>query len=161
IHDIGMEQGVTYAVMELLEGQTLGQRMRQGALDWRQALEIGKAIADGLATAHAKGIIHRDIKPANIFLTVDGGVKILDFGLVRLQTPTPPPQPGAPGPDTQPGIVLGTVAYMSPEQARGHLADERSDIFSFGCVLYQMVLGRHPFIGPTSADTMAAILHDP
>jgi serine/threonine protein kinase/Flp pilus assembly protein TadD len=161
IHDIGTEQGLTYAVMELLEGQTLRHRIRQGILDWSEAVDIAKGIADGLAAAHAKRIIHRDIKPENIFLTTDGGVKVLDFGLARLQTKSAPPPTGEPLLETLPGTVLGTVAYMSPEQVRGQLADERSDVFSFGCVLYEMLLGRAPFLGPTAPDTMAAILHEP
>src|SRR5262249_8846357 len=112
IHDIGTEHGFTYAVMELLEGQTLGGRLRQGVLDWRSALALATSLADGLAAAHAKGIIHRDIKPENIFLTEDSGVKILDFGLARLETKSTTPQPGIPTLETLPGMLLGTVAYM-------------------------------------------------
>src|SRR5262245_16416351 len=149
IHDIGTEQGLTYAVMELLEGDTLRERIKRGTLDWPPAVEIAKGIADGLAAAHAKGIIHRDIKPENIFLTAGRGVKILDFGLARLQTKGSPLQSGPPGVDTQPGIVLGTVAYMSPEQVRGLPADERSDVFSLGCVMYETILRRLPFLGPS------------
>jgi serine/threonine protein kinase/Flp pilus assembly protein TadD len=161
IYDIGTEQGVTYAVMELLKGQTLGRRMKQGVLDWRRTVEIAIAIAEGLAAAHAKGIVHRDIKPENVFLTEDGGLKILDFGLARLENKNATPMPGVPTLETQPGLLLGTVAYMSPEQVRGMPADGRSDIFAFGCVLYEMVVGRRPFQGPTTADTMSAILHEP
>src|SRR5262249_28094347 len=122
--------------------------------------DIARGIADGLAAAHAKGIIHRDIKPENLFLTTDGAVKVLDFGLARLQAKGGPPPPAVPQLETQPGGVLGTVAYMSPEQVRGQPADERSDVFSFGCVLYEMVLGRPPFLDKSAADTMAAILHE-
>jgi serine/threonine protein kinase/Tfp pilus assembly protein PilF len=162
IHDIGTDQGLTYAVMELLEGQTLGRFLKQQGVDWHRAIEIATAIADGLAAAHAKGIIHRDIKPQNIFLTTDGGVKILDFGLARLESKEAlASQPDHPTLETQPGVLLGTVAYMSPEQLRGQPAEARSDLFALGCVLYEMVLGRHPFAGPTSAATMAAILHEP
>jgi serine/threonine protein kinase/Flp pilus assembly protein TadD len=160
IYDIGTDQGITFAVMELLQGQTLGSRIKQGVLDWRKAVPIATAIAEGLAAAHAKGIIHRDIKPENIFLTADGGVKILDFGLARLEAKHATPQPGVPMLDTQPGLLLGTVAYMSPEQVRGQPADARSDFFAFGCVLYEAVMGRRPFHGPTAADTMAAILYE-
>jgi len=160
IYDIGTDQGVTFAVIELLEGQTLGGRLKLGVIDWRNAVEIATAIADGLAAAHAKGIIHRDIKPENIFLTADGGVKILDFGLARLEARNVTPQPGVPILETQPGLLMGTVAYMSPEQVRGQPADARSDIFALGCLLYEIVMGRRPFLGHTAADTMAAILHE-
>jgi serine/threonine protein kinase/Flp pilus assembly protein TadD len=161
IYDVGTDQDVTFAVMELLQGQTLGRRIKQGVMEWRKAVEIAAAIADGLAVAHGKGIIHRDIKPENIFLTTDGGVKILDFGLARLEAKNATPQPGVPVLETQPGLLMGTVAYMSPEQVRGQPADARSDIFAFGCVLYEMVMGRRPFHGQTPADTMAAILQEP
>jgi serine/threonine protein kinase/Flp pilus assembly protein TadD len=160
IHDIGTEHGLTYAVMELLEGQTLGKRIKSGVIDWRTAVEIATAIADGLAAAHAKGIIHRDIKPENIFLTNDSGVKILDFGLARLENKSAPPPSDVPLLQTQPGLLMGTVAYMSPEQVRGQPADARSDIFAFGCVLYEMVTGRRPFLGQTPADTMSLILNE-
>jgi serine/threonine protein kinase/Flp pilus assembly protein TadD len=160
IYDIGADQGFTFAVMELLEGQTLRSRIKQGLVDWPQAVEVAKGIADGMAAAHAKGIIHRDIKPENLFLTTDGVVKVLDFGLARLQVKGAPMNPEVPQLETQPGVVLGTVAYMSPEQVRGQPADERSDVFSFGCVIHEMVLGRSPFLNKTAADTMAAILHE-
>jgi serine/threonine-protein kinase len=162
IHDYGTEQGVCFAVMELLEGETLRQRLTQAALPWRKAVQIGMAIADGLAAAHAKGIIHRDLKPENVFLTTDGRVKILDFGLARVEAQpsvsvaTGPYQPAI----TEEGEVMGTVGYMSPEQVRGQVADARSDIFALGCVLYEMVSGQRPFARATAADTQAAILHD-
>jgi serine/threonine protein kinase/Flp pilus assembly protein TadD len=161
IYDIGTEAGLTYAVVELLEGQTLGRRLKQGALDWPEAVTIATAIADGLTAAHAKGIIHRDIKPENIFLTAEGGLKILDFGLARLQSGSGPSRSELPTLETQPGMLLGTIAYMSPEQVRGQPADTRSDVFALGCVLYEMVTGRSPFLGQTAADTMAAILNEP
>jgi serine/threonine protein kinase/tetratricopeptide (TPR) repeat protein len=161
IYDVGSEHGLTYAVMELLEGQTLGDRIRTGLLDWRAAAAIATAIADGLAAAHAKGIIHRDVKPDNVFLTNDGGVKVLDFGLARLESTGSAPPSSGPTLETQPGLLLGTVAYMAPEQVRGQPADARSDIFALGCVLYEMVTGRRPFSGQTTADTLAAILHEP
>jgi len=156
IFDVGTDQGVTYAVTELLEGETLRSQLGRAALPWHKAVEIGIAVADGLATAHAKGIIHRDLKPENLFLTSDGRVKILDFGLARW-TPSAPSGPEAPT-LTQEGMIMGTAGYMSPEQVRGTAADARSDIFSLGCVLYEMVAGRRAFSRETSAQTMAAIL---
>jgi serine/threonine protein kinase/Flp pilus assembly protein TadD len=164
LHDIGTEQGTTYVVMELLEGQTLGTRLKQGPLDCRTALAIAVPVAEGLAVAHAKGIIHRDIKPENIFLTTDGGVKILDFGLVRREQKPVPAVGGLSatvGLETEPGMIMGTVAYMSPEQVRGQPADARSDVFSFGAMFHEMLIGWRPFDGPTAADTMAAILNNP
>ena len=144
IHDFVTEQGQTFAVMELLEGETLRRRIDRGAIPWRKAVEIAVAIADGLAAAHAKGIIHRDLKPENIFLTTDGRVKILDFGLARIK-PTSPSGDSPTGtyhPDqTEAGTILGTVGYMSPEQVRGQEADGTSDVFSLGCMLYEMVSG--------------------
>jgi serine/threonine protein kinase/Flp pilus assembly protein TadD len=158
IYDLGTEAGLVYAVMELLEGQTLGGLLKQGPVAWQRAVEIAAAIADGLGAAHAKGIVHRDIKPENVFLTADGGLKILDFGLARLVSR---PVPSLPDVETQPGVLLGTVAYMSPEQVRGQPADPRSDLFALGCLLSEMVTGRRPFFCDTAADTMAAILNDP
>jgi serine/threonine protein kinase/tetratricopeptide (TPR) repeat protein len=162
IYDVGTEQGHTYAVMELLEGQTLGKRLLGRVLDWHEAADIGAAIADGLEAAHAKGIVHRDVKPENVFLTSGGGLKILDFGLARLidKAAPPPGAPELPSLETLPGVVLGTMAYMSPEQVRGQPADARSDLFALGCILYEMVTGRRPFFGETTADTMAAILYE-
>ncbi len=160
IYDIGSERGLTYAVMELLQGQTLRHRLKQSRMAWSQAVGVGKGIAEGLAAAHAKGIVHRDVKPENIFLTDDGGVKILDFGLARLQSREGAAEQGTSLLETQPGMLLGTVAYMSPEQVRGQAADERSDIFSFGCVMYEMVVGRRSFPGESAGETMAAILHE-
>jgi serine/threonine-protein kinase len=162
IHDYGTHGSVIYAVMELLEGETLRDRLSKGPLPWREGVEIGAAIADGLAAAHAKGIVHRDLKPENLFLTGDGRVKILDFGLARVQpvlsnqTETSPYVPAP----TDSGVVMGTVGYMSPEQVRSQPADARSDIFSFGCVLYEMLTGQRAFQRETGAETMTAILHD-
>jgi serine/threonine-protein kinase len=164
IHDYGTDGAVTYAVMELLEGETLRSRLARGPLPWREAVEVGAAVAEGLAAAHAKSIVHRDLKPENLFLTTDGRTKILDFGLARM---TPPPDPDPQGqtgpyvpPETDAGTVMGTVGYMSPEQVRGQPVDTRSDLFSFGCVLYEMVAGRRAFSRETSAETMTAILHN-
>jgi eukaryotic-like serine/threonine-protein kinase len=161
ILDIGEHEGTSYAVMELLEGETLSQRLQGAGVDARKALEIAAAVADGLAAAHARDIVHRDLKPANLFLTRDGVVKILDFGLARTGLLA---DPGAATltATTQPGVVLGTVNYMSPEQVRAESADARSDIFSLGCVLYEMLTGQPPFLQETSAEAMTAILrHHP
>jgi serine/threonine protein kinase/tetratricopeptide (TPR) repeat protein len=157
IYDIGREHDVTYAVTELLEGESLRSRLGRGALGWRKAAEIGIAIADGLSAAHSKGITHRDLKPENIFLTDDGRVKILDFGLARTAAASAAEKAEAPT-VTEQGMILGTIGYMSPEQVRGVPADARSDIFSLGCVLYEMVAGRRAFSRASSAQTMAAIL---
>jgi serine/threonine protein kinase/Flp pilus assembly protein TadD len=162
VFDIGSEHDTTFVVMELLEGETLGRLLKRSTLDWRGALTIGTAAADGLAAAHAKGIIHRDIKPENIYLTTGGGVKILDFGLARLEKASHAPA-GVSATvtfETQHGALLGTISYMSPEQVRGHPADARSDVFAFGCLLYEMVTGKRPFEGDTTADVMAAVLHN-
>ncbi len=160
IHDFGNEAGVEYLVTELLEGETLRQRLKGTPLPWRTAVEIGLSVADGLASAHAHGIVHRDLKPENVFLTFDGRVKILDFGLARLapeKSTETSPTIAAP---TRTGTVMGTVGYMSPEQARGGHADPRSDIFSLGCILYEMATGRRAFFGENPAETLAAILRD-
>jgi serine/threonine protein kinase/tetratricopeptide (TPR) repeat protein len=150
-------------IMELLEGETLRERLGGAALGWRKATEVGAAIADGLGAAHEAGIYHRDLKPSNVFLTADGRVKVVDFGLARLED-------AAPGKDvthaptitrqTDPGTVLGTVGYMSPEQVRGETVDQRSDIFSLGCVLYEMASGQRAFTGDSAVETMNAILKE-
>jgi serine/threonine protein kinase/tetratricopeptide (TPR) repeat protein len=162
IHDYGNEQDCSFAVMELLQGETLRRRLAEGRLPWRKAVDIAIAIAEGLAAAHAKGIIHRDLKPENLFLTADGRLKILDFGLARVDPPANPDaetKPYMPA-HTEAGTVLGTVGYMSPEQVRGLRVDARSDIFSLGCVLYEMVTGQRAFACETAADTSAAILRE-
>jgi serine/threonine protein kinase/Tfp pilus assembly protein PilF len=163
IHDIGREQGVPFAVMELLVGETLRSRLSGSALPWRKAVEIGAAVAEGLAAAHAKGITHRDLKPENIFLTSDGQVKILDFGLARVR-PQLSAQELSSAPtmsmSTEPGTVMGTVGYMSPEQVRGAEVGAPSDLFAVGCVLYEMVAGRRAFGRRSASDTQAAILRD-
>ncbi len=164
IHDIGEERGIRFAVTELLDGETLRERLTRERLAWRKAIEIGVALADGLSAAHAKGIVHRDLKPENVFLTSAGLVKILDFGLARADVAPPADATSAPTAvaslQTEVGSVLGTVGYMSPEQVSGEAADARSDIFSFGCVLYEMLAGRRAFGGESRGQTLAAILRD-
>jgi eukaryotic-like serine/threonine-protein kinase len=162
LHDLGFEDGVSYIVFELLEGHTLRQRLESGAPPRRKCVEWGVQICRGLAAAHASGIVHRDLKPENLWLAADGRVKILDFGLARLTGP-PDEVKGGTEADTRTatdaGLVVGTVGYMSPEQVRGQTGDARSDIFSLGVVLYEMLTGRRAFQAATPADTMAAILH--
>jgi eukaryotic-like serine/threonine-protein kinase len=161
IHDFCAESGHCYVVTELLDGQTLRARLRAVPMAWPEAVAIALAVAEGLAKAHAEGVIHRDLKPENIFLTADGGVRILDFGLARLeQTKARADESTALLYKTREGMTVGTVPYMSPEQVRGGAIDGRSDLFSLGCVLYEMVRGRPPFLGRTSGETMAMILRD-
>jgi len=177
IFDYGNDTGVVYAVMELLDGETLSEKLhppidRQPSaighkpsrgIPIRKAIDYGVQVARGLAAAHDRGIIHRDLKPANIFVTSDGRVKILDFGLAR-QMSAPADTAATEAPtferQTDPGTVLGTSGYMSPEQVRGESGDHRSDLFSFGIVLYEMVAGQRAFRRPTSPETMLAILRD-
>jgi serine/threonine protein kinase/Tol biopolymer transport system component len=160
IFDFGTHYGSAYAVMELLEGETLRERLRHGPLPTRKAVELGQQIADALAAAHEKGIVHRDLKPENLFVTKEERVKILDFGLAKQRTAPKDDVTSAPTerPATEPGTVMGTVGYMSPEQVRGHAADARSDIFSFGAVLYEMLSGARAFKGDSAVETMNAIL---
>ena len=164
VYDIGADaDGAPYVVQELLEGETLRAALASGKLPPRRAVEYAIAIAHGLAAAHEKGIVHRDLKPENLFVTADGNVKILDFGLAKLTEPTgvgiqtnmPTATPG-----TEPGVVMGTLGYMSPEQVRGKPADHRSDIFAFGAILYEMLSGNRAFRGDSAADTMSAILKE-
>jgi len=163
IHHIDTHEGATYIVSELLEGETLRKRMSGTAMAQRRVIDYASQIAHGLAAAHEKGIVHRDLKPDNIFITKDGRAKILDFGLAKLTQPdgsqsqTEIPTRRV---DTNPGVVMGTVGYMSPEQVRGKAIDHRSDIFSFGAILYEMLSGRHAFHGESTADTMSAILKE-
>jgi Tol biopolymer transport system component len=163
VFDTGTHEGTPYVVAELLEGTTLRVRLADGSLPVRKAVDYARQIAQGLAAAHQKGIVHRDLKPENLFVTGDGRIKILDFGLAKLersedsaaaltQTPTRA--------DTGTGVVLGTAGYMSPEQVRGLPADQRSDIFSFGCILYEMLSGHRAFAATSSIETMNAILKE-
>jgi serine/threonine protein kinase/Tfp pilus assembly protein PilF len=164
IYDVGTHGDISYAVTELLNGETLAARLVPGPLPWLAVVEIGIAVAEGLSATHARGIIHRDLKPENIFLTSDGRTKILDFGLARQKlAASRPEETSAPTQAalTDPGWVMGTAAYMSPEQARGEPADVPSDIFSLGCVLYEAASGHRAFRGKTPAETMASVLRDP
>ena len=156
VYDTGWHEGVPYIVTELLEGETLAERMSRGSLPLRRALECALQISSGLVAAHERGIVHRDLKPANLFLTSQGAVKILDFGVAKLA----PAAPDAPDAATTPGLVIGTVGYMSPEQVRAGAVDIRSDQFSLGCVLYELLTGRPPFQRASAAQTMAAVLED-
>ncbi len=163
IFDFGTESGTAYAVMELLEGETLRDRLDAGRIAPKQAVDYGLQIVKGLSAAHEKGVVHRDLKPENLFVSRDGHVKILDFGLAkRVETAAPGSQTSAPTQSgrTEPGTVMGTAGYMSPEQVRGQPVDHRSDIFSFGAVLYEMLSGRRAFKKDTAIDTMAAIVRD-
>ena len=157
IHDFGRQEGKVYAVMELLEGETLGDRLAADTLSSRRAIEYALQIAQGLGAAHERGIVHRDLKPQNVFVTRDGQVKLLDFGLAKSSRPSLTGQTGA---LTQPGLVLGTVGYMSPEQVRGEDVDHRSDIFAFGILLYEMLAGRRAFQRDSDVETMIAILKE-
>src|SRR5215471_4859437 len=158
VYDVGTHDGAPYVVSELLEGETLRARLAGGPLPPRKVTEFAVQIANGLAAAHEKGIVHRDLKPENLFVTRDGRVKILDFGLAKLVQPEERvPQTELPT-ATEPGVVMGTLGYMSPEQVRGQPADVRSDIFAFGAILYEMLAGQRAFSGASTADTMSAIL---
>src|SRR5271169_5592214 len=162
VFDIGTHEGSPYVVSELLEGETLRERLRSGPVALRKCLDHALQIAHGLAAAHEKGIVHRDLKPENLFLTKDGRVKILDFGLAKLTQPESGDHTSLPTMThaTEAGVVLGTAGYMSPEQVRGIAVDARSDIFSFGAILYEMISGKRAFHGESPADTMSAILKE-
>jgi len=163
IYDVGTHDGAPYVVSELLEGATLREKLAGGALPVRKTVDYALQLARGLGAAHEKGIVHRDLKPENVFVTNDGRVKILDFGLAKLTRPeTSAPMTAAPTETrgTEPGVVLGTVGYMAPEQVRGQSADTRTDIFALGAILYEMLSGRRAFSGASSADVMSAILKE-
>ena len=165
IHGIEQHESEHFIVMELLDGESLGDRIRRGPLDIETVLTLGVQIADALESAHSKGIVHRDLKPANIFVTARGQAKILDFGLAKIDRNKPDAASNVPTAIadglTSPGTAMGTVAYMSPEQARGAVTDARTDLFSFGTILYQMATGVMPFQGETSAVVFDAILNKP
>jgi serine/threonine protein kinase len=164
VFDVGSHDGAPYVVSELLEGEELRAALAGGRLSTRRALDYAIQMAHGLAAAHEKGIIHRDLKPENVFVTRDGRLKILDFGLAT----TAQPKNGSPAQTnlptacggTDPGVVVGTLGYIAPEQLRGRPADARSDIFSLGAILYEMLSGERAFHGDSAADTMSAILRD-
>jgi eukaryotic-like serine/threonine-protein kinase len=161
VYDVGtQEDGAPYIVSELLEGESLRERLKSGAVPLRKAIEYALQIARGLAAAHDKGILHRDLKPENMFITRDGRVKLLDFGLAKLAQPVSESgMSQTQSLQSEAGMVLGTVGYMSPEQVRGKQADARSDLFAFGAVLYELVSGKRAFHGETAADTISAILN--
>src|SRR3989449_1079024 len=162
VHDMGTADGSPYIVSELLEGQNLRELLRHGPVPARKALDYAIQAARGLAAAHDIGVIHRDLKPENLFITKDGRLKILDFGLAKLTRPEGDGSDSSMAeavPGTEAGRVFGTVGYMSPEQVRGLSADHRSDIFSFGAILYELFSGKRAFSGDSPTDTMSAILH--
>src|SRR6266851_3600374 len=161
IHDFGTHDGISYAVMELLEGETLRGKLNAGPISQKQAVDYALQVAKGLSAAHEKGVVHRDLKPENLFVTKDGHLKLLDFGLAKkVEAVAPGKETSAPtgSGHTEPGTVMGTVGYMSPEQVRGLPVDHRSDIFSFGAILYEMLTGKRAFKAEEDAETMHAIL---
>ncbi|MGZ7065861.1 MAG: serine/threonine-protein kinase, partial [Candidatus Aminicenantales bacterium] len=167
VHDIASDRGLDFIIMEYVEGKSLDQLIGRKGLRLSEALGYASQIADGLAKAHAAGIIHRDLKPSNIMVTGDGRVKILDFGLAKLTEEAPDTDfgptatLGRPGtPRTEEGFILGTVAYMSPEQAEGKKVDSRSDVFAFGSLLYEMLTGHKAFERDSRIATLASILHE-
>jgi Tol biopolymer transport system component len=160
VHDVGVEAGTPYLVSELLEGETLRTHLEGGGLPVRKIVELARGICEGLSAAHEKGIVHRDLKPENVFVTRDGRVKILDFGLAKLMEAEPGATRSPTLAPTQPGVVMGTVGYMSPEQVRASPVDHRTDVFSFGAILYEMLSGERAFRGASQAETMTAIVRE-
>ncbi|MDL1950403.1 serine/threonine protein kinase, partial [Acidobacteria bacterium ACD] len=161
LFDVGRDGGIAYAVTELLEGETLRAALLRGPLPWREAVEISSAVAEALEAAHSRGIVHRDVKPENIFLCSGGSPKVLDFGLARREPSSPELTTESPTETMEgTGALVGTVGYIAPEQLSGLPVDHRADVFAFGCVLYEALSGRRAFHGRTSAEVMAAILHD-
>src|SRR5205823_2894128 len=156
VHEAGEFEGQQYLVTEFVDGGTIRQWARQEKPDWRQVIELLVGVADGLACAHEAGILHRDIKPDNILVTKSGYAKLADFGLAKV---TEGGQDDFTASRTRPGAIIGTIAYMSPEQAAGKPLDTRSDIFAFGVVLYQMIAGRRPYKGATDLEMLQTIIH--
>ena len=164
IYGVEESDGTRALVLALVEGETLAARIARGAIPIREALEYARQIAEALDAAHDKGIVHRDLKPGNIKVTTGGSVKVLDFGLASAAAARDALSDGSGGPAadglTRTGVVMGTAAYMSPEQAKGERVDKRTDIWAFGCVLYEMLAGRQAFARKTATETAAAVLHD-
>src|SRR5215831_16607056 len=162
VHGLEESNGTRALVMELVEGRTLAARIAEGPIPLKEALRVAEAIAEGLEAANEKGIVHRDLKPGNVKINPEGGVKVLDFGLAKMSgTPSGPAQdPSALTGETEPGTILGTVGYMSPEQASGKPADKRADIWAFGVVLWEMLTGKRLFHGDTISDTLVAVLKE-
>ncbi len=159
VHDVGSDNGVSFIVTELLDGRTLRQLLEDERLTISRAVDLAGQVADGLAAAHANGMVHRDIKPENLFVTHDGRAKVLDFGLAKYAADAAPSEIATRS-ATAPHVVLGTAGYMSPEQVRGQPVDYRADIFAFGAVLFEMLAGRRAFTGDTALDTMTAVLRE-
>src|SRR5204863_76591 len=161
VYDAGVHDGAPYLISELLDGESLRNRLATGAVPAAKAIDYARQAAEGLAAAHDKHIVHRDVKPDNLFLTSDGRIKILDFGIAKLTRPSDEmPRLADLAAETEAGMVVGTPAYMSPEQVRGGAVDGRSDIFSLGTILYEMLAERQPFTRQTAAETMTAILKE-
>jgi serine/threonine protein kinase len=163
VFDVGLEGAIPYFVSELVEGETLRAALGSRRLSLRRVLDLAGQIASGLAAAHERGVVHRDLKPENILISRSGVAKVADFGLARLTESEEPPAAAASEAETavtEPGVVAGTVGYIAPEQVRGEIADTRSDIFSFGCVLYEMATGCRAFEGKSHMDKLASILRD-
>lgn len=157
VYDVGEEGGNAYVVMELLEGESLRRRVSREPVPWAEAITIGASVADALAAAHGQGVVHRDVKPDNVYLVRDGRVKLLDFGLARLENE--PSLQGTPTANNNLAALLGTVGYIAPEQIRGATGDARSDIFALGCVMHEMLSGRPPFKAESVDDALSAILN--